>query len=107
MPGWQGRNGRSRGGNHGPLPYSEAAARKPAISMVNATANQMSSTGAEIMGGGLGLGEVWNSLLSVPRGRSGSSLSSGVEQKNPRAIRPPLGLKTQVYMPKIQVYTMT
>jgi hypothetical protein len=39
----------------GGSPYSEAAARNPAMTMVKATANQMSSTGTVIMGGGLGL----------------------------------------------------
>jgi hypothetical protein len=34
----------------GASPYSEAAARNPAMTMVKATANQMSSTGTVIMG---------------------------------------------------------
>ena len=38
----------------GASPYSEAAARNPAMTMVKVTANQMSSTGTVIMGRRLG-----------------------------------------------------
>ena len=58
----------------GASPYSEAAARNPAMTMVKVTANQMSSTGTVIMGAPR-LGEGGEEpLLSVPSTQSGSSL---------------------------------